>query len=150
MHDWGFVREHPEVVEKMVRDRGIALDLALFRELDAERRKIITSTGRMKADRNKASEEIAVLKKAEKRSSAGPSTGSGQAHSNNTSALARSGPSALERYAGRWPLGRLPSCVRASGAIKRARTTRVRLRAMLLLLRWGIVRTAVSTSTAIE
>jgi seryl-tRNA synthetase len=55
-----------DVIEKMARDRGVALDLAPFRELDAERRKIITSTERMKADRNKASEEIAALKKAEK------------------------------------------------------------------------------------
>ena len=66
MHDLGFVREHMDVIEKMARDRGVALDLAPFRELDAERRKIITSTERMKADRNKASEEIAALKKAEK------------------------------------------------------------------------------------
>ena len=64
MHDLGFVREHPEVIEKMARDRGITLDLAPFRELDGERRKIITSTERMKAERNKASEEIARLKKA--------------------------------------------------------------------------------------
>jgi len=64
MHDLGFVREHMDVIEKMARDRGVALDLAPFRELDAERRKIITSTERMKADRNKASEEIAARKKA--------------------------------------------------------------------------------------
>jgi seryl-tRNA synthetase len=48
----------------MARDRGITLDLGPFVELDAERRRIITSTERMKADRNKASEEIAGLKKA--------------------------------------------------------------------------------------
>ncbi|HXA78488.1 MAG TPA: serine--tRNA ligase [Candidatus Acidoferrales bacterium] len=79
MHDLGFVREHPEVIEKMARDRGITLDLAPFRELDGDRRKIITSTERMKADRNKASEEIAALKRAGKQSSADPSTSSGQA-----------------------------------------------------------------------
>jgi hypothetical protein len=28
MHDLRFVREHPEVIEKMARDRWIALDLA--------------------------------------------------------------------------------------------------------------------------
>ncbi len=64
MHDLGFVREHMDAIEKMARDRGITLDLAPFRELDAERRKIITSTERMKAERNKASEEIAARKKA--------------------------------------------------------------------------------------
>jgi len=64
MHDLGFVREHLDGIAKMAQDRGITLDLAPFVELDAERRKIITSTERMKADRNKASEEIAALKKA--------------------------------------------------------------------------------------
>jgi seryl-tRNA synthetase len=63
MLDLGYVREHPEAIEKMARDRGIALDLAPFREIDGERRKIITETERMKADRNKASDEIARLKK---------------------------------------------------------------------------------------
>jgi len=62
MLELGFVREHPEAIEKMARDRGIALDLAPFREIDGERRKIITAAERMKADRNKASEEIARLK----------------------------------------------------------------------------------------
>jgi seryl-tRNA synthetase len=64
MHDLGFVREHLDEIGKMARDRGITLDLGPFVELDAERRRIITSTERMKADRNKASEEIAALKKA--------------------------------------------------------------------------------------
>jgi seryl-tRNA synthetase len=63
MLDLGYVREHPEAIEKMARDRGIALDLAPFREIDGERRKIITETERMKADRNKASDEIVRLKK---------------------------------------------------------------------------------------
>ena len=63
MLDLGFVREHPETIEKMARDRGITLDLAPFREIDTERRKIITETERMKADRNKASEQIARLKR---------------------------------------------------------------------------------------
>ena len=66
MHDLGFVREHLDLIEKMARDRGIALDLEPFRELDAERRKIITATERLKAERNKANEEIAALKKAER------------------------------------------------------------------------------------
>ena len=66
MHDLGFVRDNIDVIEKMVRDRGITLDLGPFREIDSERRKVITSTERMKAERNKASEEIAALKKAAK------------------------------------------------------------------------------------
>ena len=40
MLDLGYVREHLDVIEKMARDRGVTLDLAAFRELDAERRRI--------------------------------------------------------------------------------------------------------------
>jgi len=64
MLDLGYVREHLDVIEKMARDRGITLDLAPFRDIDTERRKIIHSTETKKAERNKASEEIARLKKA--------------------------------------------------------------------------------------
>src|ERR1700728_4160042 len=73
MHDLGFVREHMDLIEKMARDRGIALDLEPFKELDAERRKIITSTERMKAERNKANETIAQRK----RPSSGSTEGQG-------------------------------------------------------------------------
>jgi seryl-tRNA synthetase len=63
MLELGFVREHLAVIEKMARDRGIALDLAPFRELDADRRKIITYSERMKAERNKHSEIVGGLQK---------------------------------------------------------------------------------------
>jgi len=63
MLDLGYVREHLDVIEKMARDRGVAIDLAAFREIDAERRKIIHETETKKAERNKASDEIAKLKK---------------------------------------------------------------------------------------
>jgi seryl-tRNA synthetase len=63
MLDLGYVRDHLDVIEKMARDRGIALDLAPFREIDAARRQLITSTERLKAERNKASDEIGRLKK---------------------------------------------------------------------------------------
>jgi len=72
MHDLGFVREHLDVIEKMARDRGGKFDLAPFLELDAERRKLITSTERLKAERNLASDEIARLKKAAKESLSAP------------------------------------------------------------------------------
>ncbi len=64
MLDLGYVREHLDAIEKMARDRGITLDLAPFREIDADRRALITSAEKLKAERNKASEEIAKLKKA--------------------------------------------------------------------------------------
>src|SRR5271156_4362258 len=63
MLDLGFVRENTAAIEKMARDRGISLDMAPFREIDAERRKIIHATETMKAERNKASEEIVKLKR---------------------------------------------------------------------------------------
>ena len=63
MLDLGFVREHLDIVEKMARDRGIKLDLEPFREIDGERRRLITSTEKLKADRNRASDEIVALKK---------------------------------------------------------------------------------------
>jgi seryl-tRNA synthetase len=63
MLDLGYVREHLDVIEKMARDRGISLDLAPFREIDTERRQLIRATELLKAERNKASDEIATLKK---------------------------------------------------------------------------------------
>src|ERR1700722_16007550 len=64
MLDLGYVREHLDAIEKMARDRGIALDLAPFREVDTARRQLITSAERLKAERNRASEEIARKKRA--------------------------------------------------------------------------------------
>src|ERR1700684_3507734 len=64
MLDLGYVREHLDAIEKMARDRGITLDLAPFREIDTARRQLITSADRLKADRNRGSEEIARKKRA--------------------------------------------------------------------------------------
>jgi len=63
MLDLGYVREHLDAIEKMARDRGITLDLAPFREIDTERRQLITSAERLKAERNRANEEIAGKKR---------------------------------------------------------------------------------------
>src|ERR1700736_5945474 len=48
---------------EMAAKRGTTLDLDAFRALDKERRELITATEQLKAQRNKASEEIARLKK---------------------------------------------------------------------------------------
>ena len=64
MLDLGYVRDHLDAIEKMAGDRGATLDLGLFREIDTERRQLIFSTETLKAERNKASEEIARMKKA--------------------------------------------------------------------------------------
>ncbi len=63
MHDLSYFREHLDVYAEMARKRGITLDLDGFRELDGERRELITATEKLKAQRNKASDEIARLKK---------------------------------------------------------------------------------------
>jgi seryl-tRNA synthetase len=66
MLDLSFVRENLPLVEEKLRQRGMdpAAVLANFREVDAERRKAITEAETCKAQRNKASEEIAKAKKA--------------------------------------------------------------------------------------
>jgi seryl-tRNA synthetase len=63
MHDLTYFREHLDVFAEMAKKRGAVLDLDAFRMLDKERRELITATEQQKAQRNKASEEIARLKK---------------------------------------------------------------------------------------
>lgn len=63
MIDLGYFREHLGEIEQMLRNRNSKVDLNAFRELDAERRKRITSVESLKAERNKGSEEVARLKK---------------------------------------------------------------------------------------
>jgi seryl-tRNA synthetase len=63
MHDLSYFREHFDVFAEMAKKRGTALDLDDFRTLDRERRELITATEQLKAQRNRASEEIARLKK---------------------------------------------------------------------------------------
>src|ERR1700689_1681159 len=64
MHDLSYFRDHLDLFEEMARNRGITLDLAGFRALDSERRESITAVERLKAERNKANDEIARSKRA--------------------------------------------------------------------------------------
>jgi seryl-tRNA synthetase len=64
MHDLNYFREHLDVFAEMAKKRGATLDLDAFRTLDKERRELITTTEQLKAQRNKANDEIATLKKA--------------------------------------------------------------------------------------
>jgi seryl-tRNA synthetase len=64
MHDLSYFREHLDEFAEMARKRNMALDLDGFRALDKERRELITENEQRKAQRNKASDEIARLKKA--------------------------------------------------------------------------------------
>ena len=65
MLDLNFVRENLPLVEEKLRQRGMdpAAVLKDFREVDTQRRQAITEVETSKAHRNKASEEIAKLKK---------------------------------------------------------------------------------------
>ena len=65
MLDLGFVRDNLPLVEEKLRQRGMnpAEVLKDFPEIDARRRAAITEAETLKAQRNKASEQIAQLKK---------------------------------------------------------------------------------------
>ena len=65
MLDLSFVRENLPLVEEKLRQRGMdpAAVLKDFREVDTQRRQAITEAETSKAQRNKASEDIAKLKK---------------------------------------------------------------------------------------
>ena len=64
MLDLAFVRDNLALVEEKIRQRGMPADvLKDFKQIDAERRQVITELETLKARRNRASEEIAKLKK---------------------------------------------------------------------------------------
>src|ERR1700674_385643 len=63
MHDLNYFRDHLEAFAEMAKKRNMTLDLEGFRILDKERRELITENEQRKAQRNKASDEIARLKK---------------------------------------------------------------------------------------
>src|SRR5580692_5728976 len=66
MLDLNFVRDNLPLVEEKLRQRGMdpAAVLKDFSEVDTQRRQAITEAETSKAQRNKASEDIAKLKKA--------------------------------------------------------------------------------------
>ena len=72
MLDLNFVRNNLSLVEKKLRERGLdpAEILKDFHEVDKQRRLAITEAETMKARRNRASEEIANLKKSGRDASA--------------------------------------------------------------------------------
>src|SRR3984893_7087266 len=63
MHDLSYFREHLDLFADMAAKRGTTLDLDAFRVLNKERRELITKNEQRKAQRNKANEDIARLKK---------------------------------------------------------------------------------------
>src|ERR1041385_2083187 len=65
MLDLNFVRGNLPLIERKLRDRGLKPEEVLrdFSEVDGRRREVITKTERLRAAQNKASEEIARLKR---------------------------------------------------------------------------------------
>jgi seryl-tRNA synthetase len=63
MLDLNFVRDNLELVKAKMRERGLTDVLADFESLDRERRRVLVEVEGRKARRNKASDEIATLKK---------------------------------------------------------------------------------------
>lgn len=64
MHDLNYFREHLPEFQKMAANRGVSIDFDAFRALDHKRRELVTATEQRKAERNRASEEIARRKRA--------------------------------------------------------------------------------------
>jgi seryl-tRNA synthetase len=66
MLEMAWVRDHLDVLEKALRDRGAGIDPAEFKRLDEKRRAALREVEQLKASRNQVSERIAALKKDKK------------------------------------------------------------------------------------
>jgi seryl-tRNA synthetase len=61
-----WVRDHPDLLERALRDRGAQINLDEFKRLDEARRTALREVETLKARRNKVSDQIAALKKEKK------------------------------------------------------------------------------------
>jgi len=61
-----WVRDHPDLLERALRDRGAPIGLDEFKRLDESRRAALREVETLKARRNKVSDQIAGLKKEKK------------------------------------------------------------------------------------
>ncbi|MFH1640694.1 MAG: serine--tRNA ligase [Candidatus Omnitrophota bacterium] len=66
MLDIKFIRDNSGLVEKSLKDRGLKFDLDALIKLDDERRKTLSELEDLRAQKNKANEEITSLLKAKK------------------------------------------------------------------------------------
>ena len=60
------IRENPESIRKMLKDRGIQFDLDSLLDLDKKRRDMIISTDELRKKKNEMSIKISDAKKANK------------------------------------------------------------------------------------
>src|SRR5687768_4966805 len=58
-----YLRENADSYRQALKNRGAAVDIERFLELDGERRRSIAAVEQLKAQKNAASQEIATLKK---------------------------------------------------------------------------------------
>ncbi len=63
MLDIKIIRDNPELVKKACLDKNDKADIDQILELDGQRRRLLTETETMKALQNKASQQIALIKK---------------------------------------------------------------------------------------
>lgn len=63
MLDIKFIRENPDLVKKACRDKNDKADIDEILKIDSRRRSLLTETEALRAEQNKASEEIARMKK---------------------------------------------------------------------------------------
>jgi seryl-tRNA synthetase len=70
MLDLTFIRQNLDLVRQKMQERGAAVALDEFEQLDAERRKLIVETENLKYLRNKTNDEITALKKQKEDASA--------------------------------------------------------------------------------
>ena len=66
MLDIRFIREKSELVKKKLESRGSDIDLSVFLSIDEKRREVLQKIEVLRAQRNRASDEIAKLKKEKK------------------------------------------------------------------------------------
>jgi len=66
MLDLKFIRENKDKVKEAIKNRGLKLDIDGMLDLDENRRKLLVETETLKAQRNKANDEIATLMKTKK------------------------------------------------------------------------------------
>ena len=66
MLDLKFIRENKDQVKEAIKNRGMKLDINELISADEERRKLLTEVEALKAQRNKANDEISLLMKGKK------------------------------------------------------------------------------------
>ena len=63
MYDLHFFRNHLEEIRERLGTRGFKLDVEVFQALDSERRRCVTESEQLKAERNQATAEIGKLRR---------------------------------------------------------------------------------------